>query len=92
VTVGIRPERVQIEGAAGIVVEGALESIENLGHERLCFFVTGLGRIIARSADNAAGVAPGEKTRLALPVDKLHVFDRQSGLRKDSKMVVALAA
>lgn len=81
VGVGIRPEHVQIGGTAAITVDGTLDRIENLGHEKLWFFMTALGRIVARTADYAANHPPGDKVRLALPTTSLHFFDQESGLR-----------
>lgn len=88
-TVGIRPEHVRIGGATGLRIQGILESVENLGHEKLCFFDTPLGRIVARTADMAANPPLGAKMELALRVDDLHMFDRESGSRVDGVLAAA---
>jgi ABC-type sugar transport system ATPase subunit len=80
-TVGIRPEHVQINAQAGCIVEGTLESIENLGHEKLCFFATSIGRIITRAGSDMGNDALGTKFKLGLPWAKIHFFDRSGGNR-----------
>ncbi|MDO9417928.1 ABC transporter ATP-binding protein [Pararhizobium sp.] len=80
-TVGIRPEHVEIDALAACSIEGTLESIENLGHEKLYFFATPHGRIIARAGSNLAEKALGATVKLGLPSEKLHVFDRRGGER-----------
>jgi ABC-type sugar transport system ATPase subunit len=80
-TVGIRPEHIQINAQAGCIVEGTLESIENLGHEKLFFFTTSIGRIITRAGSDVVNDALGTKFKLGLPWEKMHFFDVGDGKR-----------
>ena len=79
-TIGIRPEHIRntVESPA---IEGVLESLENLGHEKLWFFRTRSGRVTMRTADGAGQYAMGEKVMLAMPSEKLHIFDTHTGQR-----------
>jgi ABC-type sugar transport system ATPase subunit len=79
--IGIRPEHVRINAGGSPAIEGTLESLENLGHEKLWFFRTSNGRVTARTADGAGQYAMGEKVMLAIPPEKLHIFHAGTGQR-----------
>lgn len=73
-TLGIRPEYVRADDRGPIAGEVVLD--EYLGSHRYVHFKTPFGRIVMRSATSHA---VGATARLALNLDALHVFDRETG-------------
>jgi multiple sugar transport system ATP-binding protein len=85
VTIGIRPEHIQV---LTVPEDGALEArvyvTELMGNETFVFLSTGDNRLIARApADFRANV--DTKVWLKLDNDKLHFFDPISGATKGTK-------
>jgi len=80
VTLGIRPEHLLAGGAAGgpaLTVEVTEElGADTLAHGRL----DGGPELVLRLPGTRA-VAPGERIALAVPPDRVHLFDRASGRR-----------
>jgi len=79
VTIGIRPEHIQV---LTVPEDGALEArvyvTELMGNETFVFLSTGDNRLIARApADFRADV--DTKVWLKLATDKIHHFDPKSG-------------
>lgn len=81
VTIGIRPEHVSFSAGEGEPsLNGTIEGAENLGHERLWFISTPIGRVVSRTAEGIRHQV-GEQVAIVFPNDKLHLFDRASGNR-----------
>lgn len=86
VTLGLRPEEIQEfgqteEAAKGaVVVEGRVESVEEIGSEAHCYFQRGGQSLVARLRPEFKGKA-GEKIHLKLALSKAHWFDAASGAR-----------
>ncbi len=78
VTVGIRPEHIDIDEAGPISVQ--VEVIEPTGAETHLYTTLGGAPLCVASARRLA-IAPGQNVRLAFPENKLHYFDSASGVR-----------
>jgi ABC-type sugar transport system ATPase subunit len=80
ITVGVRPEHVLLNTGEGPFTTGTVEGTENLGHEKLWFFATEIGRIVARTPDTG-NFRLGEAVNLRFPAERLHLFDLATGER-----------
>ncbi|WP_237478809.1 ABC transporter ATP-binding protein [Lichenibacterium dinghuense] len=79
VTVGIRPEHVMLDPAGA---EWPVELVEPLGSEALVHAARpGGASLTVKLAGTAAGV--GDRLRVSFPPERLHVFDRTTGLRME---------
>lgn len=85
VVLGIRPEDLHqepvfLEASPKSQVNAHIEVAENLGHE-MFLYINGIGSdtIIAR-VDGRAGLKEGTNVKLALDMNKIHVFDKESEL------------
>ncbi|WNQ11035.1 sn-glycerol-3-phosphate ABC transporter ATP-binding protein UgpC [Paenibacillus aurantius] len=85
VVLGIRPEDLHdepifLEGSPNSIVNAHIEVSENLGHE-MYLYINGIGTnsVIAR-VDSRAGVKEGSNVRLALDMNKVHFFDKETTL------------
>jgi multiple sugar transport system ATP-binding protein len=85
IILGIRPEDfheepVFIEASPNSVVNATIEVSENLGHE-MFLYLNGLGKenVIAR-VDGRAGLRENQNIKLAIDMNKIHVFDKDSEL------------
>jgi multiple sugar transport system ATP-binding protein len=81
VIVGFRPEHLElgeVEGTAA-TVRGTADVVEYLGNEELLHVTSG-GKDLVAIVDSSYRVKPGDVVQLKLPVDKLHMFDAESGL------------
>ncbi|HEX7056354.1 MAG TPA: sn-glycerol-3-phosphate ABC transporter ATP-binding protein UgpC [Bacilli bacterium] len=83
VILGIRPEDIHqepifLEASPQSVVNVFIEVAENLGHE-MFLYINGVGKdtIIAR-VDGRAGLKEGTNVKLALDMNKIHVFDKET--------------
>lgn len=83
--IGIRPEDLHeteafIEKSPNSVVNAHIEVAENLGHE-MYLYINGIGpnSIVAR-VDGRAGFKEGTTVKLALDMDKVHFFDKETTL------------
>lgn len=85
VVLGIRPEDIHqepvfLEASPNSQVNAHIEVAENLGHE-MFLYINGVGdeTIIAR-VDGRAGLKEGTNVKLALDMNKFHVFDKETEL------------
>lgn len=84
-TLGIRPEHILIEPEAGAasIGEASVVRIEDLGHETHLHLKNSRGASLTARASGEvrARVAPGGTVPLSIRPDRLHAFDRASGVR-----------
>jgi multiple sugar transport system ATP-binding protein len=59
-------------------IHGTADVVEYLGNEEL-LHVTVQGRDIVAIVDSSHRVRPGDNVQLRLPVDKLHLFNLETG-------------
>jgi multiple sugar transport system ATP-binding protein len=85
VVLGIRPEDIHeepvfLEASPNTIVNANVEVAENLGHE-MYLYINGVGpnTIIAR-VDGRAGLKEGANVKLALDMNKVHFFDKETTL------------
>ncbi|TJY39535.1 sn-glycerol-3-phosphate ABC transporter ATP-binding protein UgpC [Cohnella pontilimi] len=85
VIVGVRPEDIHeepvfIEASPNSIINASIEVSENLGHE-MFLYLNGLGKdnVIAR-VDGRSGLHEGQNVKLAIDMNKIHVFDKDSEL------------
>jgi multiple sugar transport system ATP-binding protein len=85
VILGVRPEDLHeepvfIEASPNTVVNAHVEVAENLGHE-MYLYLNGIGNdtVIAR-VDGRAGMRDGTNVKLAIDMNKAHVFDKETEL------------
>jgi sn-glycerol 3-phosphate transport system ATP-binding protein len=80
---GVRPEDIRVAGAkeAG-AVEAAVRSIEYLGADSILMCAIG-GQALAVRAPGRVALAPGARVHLAWAPDAAHVFDAETGRRRD---------
>jgi len=85
VILGVRPEDIHeepvfIEASPGSIINASIEVSENLGHE-MYLYLNGLGKdnVIAR-VDGRSGLQEGQNVKLALDMNKVHVFDPETEL------------
>lgn len=82
---GIRPEDLHqepvfLEASPNSVVNAHIDVAENLGHE-MFLYLTGIGKetVIAR-VDGRAGMKEGTNVKLAMDMNKVHIFDKETEL------------
>ncbi|MDQ3561197.1 MAG: TOBE domain-containing protein, partial [Pseudomonadota bacterium] len=85
VTIGVRPEDVVIGSGP---IEASVKVVEPTGHESIVLFDMS-GAIVTARAGNDVRLRPGEPVRLGFRGDKIHLFDRASGTRINSDVLVA---
>jgi multiple sugar transport system ATP-binding protein len=80
VTVGFRPEHLELGelGGTTATIEGTADVVEYLGNEEL-LHVSVSGADIVAIVDSSHRVRPGDTVSLKLPIEKLHLFDAESG-------------
>jgi multiple sugar transport system ATP-binding protein len=85
VILGIRPEDLHeepvfLEASPNTIVNANIEVAENLGHE-MYLYLNGIGTdtVIAR-VDGRSGLRDGASVKLALDMNKVHLFDKESEL------------
>ncbi|MBD2847477.1 sn-glycerol-3-phosphate ABC transporter ATP-binding protein UgpC [Paenibacillus sp. IB182496] len=85
VVIGIRPEDfhdepVFIEASPGSVINANVDVAENLGHEKY-LYLSGLGSdmVIAR-VDGRSTVKEAQNVKLAIDMNKIHMFDAETEL------------
>ncbi|MBD0383912.1 ABC transporter ATP-binding protein [Paenibacillus sedimenti] len=85
VILGVRPEDIHeepvfLEASPNTIVNVNVELTENLGHEMYLYLNgIGSGTVIAR-VDGRAGIKEGTNVKLALDMNKVHFFDKESSL------------
>ncbi|MCS6779848.1 MAG: sn-glycerol-3-phosphate ABC transporter ATP-binding protein UgpC [Geminicoccaceae bacterium] len=72
-TLGIRPERLLLEGAGPGSIEGTVRLAERLGAETYLHLDTGAGALTVRTGGEAAA-RPGERVPVRLPGEACHLF------------------
>jgi len=77
---GFRPEHLDIGEAGGnaTTFQGKADVVEYLGNEEL-LHVTAEGKEIVAIVDSSHQVRPGDVVTLKLPVDKVHLFNAETG-------------
>lgn len=85
VILGVRPEDIHeepvfLEASPNSIINASIEVSENLGHE-MYLYLNGLGKdnVIAR-VDGRSGLQEGQNVKLALDMNKVHVFDPETEL------------
>jgi multiple sugar transport system ATP-binding protein len=80
VIAGFRPEHLELGEVAGTAatIQGVADVVEYLGNEEL-LHVTAETREIVAIVDSSYRVRPGDVLQLHLPVEKLHLFDAETG-------------
>lgn len=80
---GVRPEEIHqepvfLEAYPQAIVTATVEVAENLGHEMI-LYLEGIGAetVIAR-VDGRAGIKEGQELKLALDMNKIHIFDLET--------------
>ena len=82
VTVGVRPEHVELDPTGQDGAEWPVELVEPLGSEALVHAARpGGAALTVKLSGTAAGV--GGSLRVRFPPERLHVFDRGTGLRME---------
>ncbi len=89
---GIRPEHLDLQAteAAGSL-QGKADVVEYLGNEELIHVSSG-GNDVVAVIDSAYRVKPGDVLDLKIPLDKVHLFDPESGLSLHQEVAVPAAA
>ena len=93
VVAGIRPEHLDL-GAAGenaTTIQVKADVVEYLGNEELLHVTAGAKELVAVVGAEHR-VRPGDIVNLVVPMDKLHLFDAESGASLASDGVAATAA
>ncbi len=82
VLAGFRPEHLEMGEVGNEVgtIHGTADVVEYLGNEEL-LHVTVQGRDIVAIVDSSHRVRPGDSVQLRLPVDKLHLFNLETGAK-----------
>jgi multiple sugar transport system ATP-binding protein len=87
---GIRPEHLDIgaagDGAAALKVKA--DVVEYLGNEQLLHVTVGARELVA-VVSASHRVRPGDLLELVVPMDKLHLFDAESGISLASSPLAA---
>ena len=85
IILGVRPEDIHeepvfIEASPKSIINATIEVSENLGHE-MFLYLNGLGKdnVIAR-VDGRSGLQEGQNVKLAIDMNKIHVFDKETEL------------
>jgi multiple sugar transport system ATP-binding protein len=88
---GIRPEHLDLQatGPAG-TLQGNADVVEYLGNEELIHVSAG-GNDVVAVVDSAYRVKPGDVLSLKVPLDKIHLFDAETGLSLHRKVQEAVA-
>jgi ABC-type sugar transport system ATPase subunit len=83
-TVGFRPEHLELDGGAVDASRGRIPAVadvvEYLGDEQLVHLHAGEVQLMAKLPVDGGRVNIGQDVTLAVPLDKLHLFDRKSEL------------
>jgi ABC-type sugar transport system ATPase subunit len=77
---GFRPEHLEMSEVGGnsASFQARAEVVEYLGHEEL-LHVSAANQDIVAIVESEHHVRPGDIIKLSLPLDKLHLFDSESG-------------
>jgi multiple sugar transport system ATP-binding protein len=92
VIMGIRPEHLElVTSAPSGSLRGNADVVEYLGNEEL-IHVNAAGQDIVAVVDSEHRVRPGDALELKVPLDKIHLFDPESGLSLSETAIAASAA
>ena len=84
VVLGVRPENLSLATSdivtGGLRVNATIETVEKLGHEEILYTRTGTSTVVVRTP-RGQHHAVGDSVVLSAPAERLHLFDRASGLR-----------
>ena len=78
VTVGIRPHDLFLGDAGGATLSDTLALVEELGGETFVHSVVGGASLVAR-LDAHVRVKAGDTLKVAVPPDRIHLFERSTG-------------
>jgi multiple sugar transport system ATP-binding protein len=83
-TAGFRPDHFDLGdgGSASATIHGRADVVEYLGAQVL-LHVSAAGNDLIAIVSASHNVRPGDELTLRLPLDKLHVFDTESGMSLD---------
>jgi multiple sugar transport system ATP-binding protein len=87
VTLGVRPEHLRPVGSAdttehrGLLIDAVVETVENLGNEEIAYCRTESGDAVAVRGGRTGALAEGAPVTLAADPDRIHLFDRDTGVR-----------
>ena len=87
---GFRPEHFEVGAASesGATVSGLAEVVEYLGNEEL-LHVNVSGKDVVAIVDSQHRIKPGDVLTLRLPLDKVYLFDQETGLALDAQRQMA---
>ncbi len=90
---GFRPEHLELNeaGPEAPTFPGRADVVEYLGNEEL-IHVTAADQDIVAIVDSSQRVKPGDVLKLALPLEKLHMFDAETGATLVSERAAAAVA
>jgi multiple sugar transport system ATP-binding protein len=76
ITLGLRPERLNLIGRGEGVLRGMVEVVEALGGETFAHIASDTGRVLLK-LDGSVDIRRGQPVELGFSPDDLHVFDAQ---------------
>ncbi len=80
VVLGIRPEHLAMSGASAAgTLKGGADVVEYLGNEEL-IHVNAAGQDIVAVIGSEHRIRPGDQLNLQVPLEKVHLFDPESGV------------
>jgi multiple sugar transport system ATP-binding protein len=80
VIMGIRPENLdEATSSDTAVIEAAVEVTELMGAETYIYLSKGKANLVAR-VNGTSKAKPGDKLKISLDTDKIHIFDKESEL------------
>jgi multiple sugar transport system ATP-binding protein len=90
--VGFRPDHLELgpAGADVATIDGKADVVEYLGAQEL-LHVSAADKDIVAIVDASHEVKPGDELKLWVPLDKVHVFDPESGASINAKAQAAAA-
>lgn len=80
--VGIRPEHLKVSRETDAVVRGKLELTEHLGEHVLAHLIADDGTEFIAKMEKPPEVDSGEYLSFSADEDRVHLFDKETGLRK----------
>jgi multiple sugar transport system ATP-binding protein len=80
VEIGIRPEHIVLSGSGGVRHEAEVELVEPMGPETILWCRLA-GHPLSVRVEGESTIKAGARLQVAFPVDRVNVFDAQSGER-----------
>jgi multiple sugar transport system ATP-binding protein len=87
--VGFRPEHVSLNGARGPRFDANVDVVEYLGEDQLVHLLAGETRLTAKLPAEPR-LTPGSSVTLAVPEERLHVFDAETEQAVGSRATAAV--